>query len=302
MADRDLFDAIGFLRREGDALMRRFVRSHRAAAWAELRFEAVSHRSGAAINGEPAVVFNVYEQYGANTLDVTKGVDGALAELRPSLERAGIELHADLFRPANFITTATGNVRSSLLLGGALVVVVLFLFMFDLRTAAISCAAIPLSLLAAVIVLGRFGVTLNTMTLGGLAISIGVVVDDAVVGVENIVRRLRENRALARPRPMARVVLDACLEVRGAVVYATFAVVLVVLPVLALSGLAGRFFAPLGVAYVLAVLASLGVALTVIPALSMLPPAKTRPSCPTTGPSGVACGSGPSAQRWCSPR
>ncbi len=225
---------------------------------------------GATIDGRTGVILDISEQYGANTLEVTKGVEAALADLRPSLERSGITLHDDLFRPANFITAATGNVRSSLLLGGALVVLVLFLFLFDLRTAAISCAAIPLSLLAAVIALQRFGVTLNTMTLGGLAISIGVVVDDAVVGIENIVRRLRENRQLARPRPMAPVVLDACLEVRGAVVYATFAVILVVLPILALSGIAGRFFAPLGIAYVLAVLASLGVALTVTPALSML--------------------------------
>ncbi|HCL61385.1 MAG TPA: CusA/CzcA family heavy metal efflux RND transporter, partial [Rhizobiales bacterium] len=130
--------------------------------------------------------------------------------------------------------------------------------------------SIPLSLLAAVIVLYSFGTTLNTMTLGGLAIAIGVVVDDAVIDVENVLRRLRENAKLRQPRELARVVLDACLEMRGAVVYATFAVILVALPVLALPGLAGRLFGPLAVAYVLAVLASLLVALTVTPALSML--------------------------------
>jgi CzcA family heavy metal efflux pump len=150
------------------------------------------------------------------------------------------------------------------------VIVVLFLFLFDLRTAAISCSAIPLSLFAGVIVLDRLGGTLNTMTLGGLAISIGVVVDDAVIDVENIVRRLRENNRLSKPRPVANVVLDACLEVRSAVVYATFAVILVVLPIMALSGIAGRLFAPLGLSYTLAVLASLLVALTVTPALSMV--------------------------------
>lgn len=224
----------------------------------------------AAIDGQPGVVFNIYEQYGANTFLVSQLLQAALADLRPGLAEAGIELHAGLFRPADFIDTATGNVRSSLLLGGALVVVVLFLFLFDLRTAAISCIAIPLSLLAAIIVLLRFDLTLNTMTLGGLAIAIGVVVDDAVVDVENIVRRLRENGALTRPRSTARVVQEACLEVRGAVVYATFAVLLVVLPILGLSGLAGRLFAPLGIAYALAVLASLFVALTAIPALAML--------------------------------
>ena len=179
----------------------------------------------------------ISEQYGANTLDVTANVDAALAEIASALQRQGITLHSQLFRPANFIKTATANVRSSLILGGALVVIVLLLFLFDLRTAAISCLAIPLSLLTAVLVLEEFGVTLNTMTLGGLAISIGVVVDDAVIGIENIVRRLRENHQRDTPRAASRVVLEACLEVRGAVMYATFAVVLVVLPILALSGI-----------------------------------------------------------------
>jgi CzcA family heavy metal efflux pump len=215
------------------------------------------------------VILNVAEQYAADTLDVTKQVEAAVEELRPTLEADGITIHADLFRPANFINTATGNVRDSLLLGGVLVIVVLFLFLFDFRIAAISCTAIPLSLLAATIVLERLGVTLNTMTLGGLAIAIGVVVDDAVIDVENIVRRLRENRRSAQPRPFTRVVLDATLEVRGAVVYATFAVILVVVPIIALSGIAGRLFAPLAIAYTIAVLASLAIALTVTPALSV---------------------------------
>ena len=224
---------------------------------------------GATIQGRPGVILNVAEQYGADTVAVTRKVEAALEELRPALQADGIALHADLFRPANFITTATTNVRDSLVLGAILVIVVLFLFLFDLRTAAISCAAIPLSLLAGTILLERLGATFNTMTLGGLAISIGVVVDDAVIGIENIVRRLRENGRRPQPRPVGRVVLDACLEVRGAVVYATFAVILVVLPIMALSGIAGRLFGPLGLSYALAVLASLLVALTVTPALSM---------------------------------
>ncbi len=224
---------------------------------------------GAAIEGQPGVILNLAEQYAADTLRVTENVEAALQELRPGLEADGITIHADLFRPANFINVATGNVRDSLVLGGILVVVVLFLFLFDLRTAAISCTAIPLSLLAATLVLDRMGASLNTMTLGGLAIAIGVVVDDAVIDVENIVRRLRENRRTAEPKPFARVVLEATLEVRGAVVYATFAVILVVLPVMTLSGTVGRLFAPLGLAYTTAVMASLVVALTVTPALSM---------------------------------
>ena len=222
-----------------------------------------------AIDGKPGVVINIAAQYGANTVAVTKAIETALADLRAPLAGAGVTLHTDLFRPANFIATALGNVRAALLLGGVLVIAVLFLFLFDLRVAAISCLAIPLSLLAATIALDRFGATLNTMTLGGLAIAIGEVVDDAVIGVENIIRRLRENRGHATPRGETLVVLEASFEVRGAVVYATFAVILVFLPLLGLPGVAGRLFAPLGEAYILAVLASLLVALTVTPALAM---------------------------------
>ena len=210
------------------------------------------------------------QQYGANTREVTARVEAALQELRPALEAEQIRLHPDLFRPANFIDTATQSVVHALTIGGGLVIVVLFLFLFDWRTSVISCTAIPLSLIAAVLALQWMGETLNTMTLGGLAIAIGEVVDDAVIGVENVVRRLRENRRSTEPRPEARVVLDAILEVRSSVVYATFAVVLVFFPILALSGVAGRLFGPLGIAYILAVLASLAVALTVTPALSML--------------------------------
>ena len=223
----------------------------------------------ALVDGRPGILLMVGAQLGANTLEVTRRVEAALAELRPGLERDGIVLRGDLFRPANFIAQANGNVLQALALGGILVVVVLFVFLFDWRTAIISAVAIPLSLLAAVLVLGAMGESLNTMTLGGLAIAIGEVVDDAVIGIENAVRRLRENRRLPAPLPVARVVRDAILEVRGAVAYATFAVLLVFLPVLALTGVAGRLFGPLALAYILAVVASLVVALTVTPALAM---------------------------------
>jgi CzcA family heavy metal efflux pump len=236
---------------------------------------------GAEIQGGPGVILNVAEQYGADTLEVTKNLETAIEELRPGLAADGITIEPDLFRPANFINSATSNIRDSIIFGGVLVIVVLTLFLFDLRTAAISCTAIPLSLLAATIVLERLGVTLNTMTLGGLAIAIGVVVDDAVIDVENIVRRLRENRRSSEPKPFARVVLDATFEVRSAVVYATFAVILVVVPIMTLSGLTGRLFAPLGLAYTLAVLASLAAALTLTPALAMaLLPGRVRPRDP----------------------
>ena len=224
----------------------------------------------ATIRGVRGLVLVVSSQYGANTLQVTSQLDRALAELRPDLQAQGIALHPDVFRPADFIRTALHNVGTSLLVGGLLVILVLVLFLFDLRTAAISCTAIPLSLLAAVLVITGLGQSINTMTLGGLAIAIGEVVDDAVIDVENIHRRLRENRTLSEPRPAWRVVFDASLEVRSAVVYATFAVVLVFLPVVTMSGLAGRMFAPLGMAYIWAILASLVVALTVTPALCLL--------------------------------
>ncbi|CUA96193.1 efflux RND transporter permease subunit [Thiomonas bhubaneswarensis] len=225
---------------------------------------------GASIGGQPAVILKIQESYGANTVQVTRGVQAVLERHRASLAAQGIELHADLFRPADFITLAMHNVRDSLLLGALLVVLVIALTLLDWRAALISSLAIPLSLLAAVAVLVSMGVTLNVMTLGGLAIAIGVVVDDAVIDVENILRRLRDNAASAQPQAPLRVILAACLEVRGAVVYATAAVLLVIVPVLLLPGLSGRLFSPLAQSYALAVLASLLVALTVTPALSAL--------------------------------
>ncbi len=224
----------------------------------------------ASVEGKTGVVLVVSGQYGSNTADVTVRVEQALKELDPALKEQGIAMRPNLFRPANFINIAVHNVRDSLLLGAVFVIVILFLFLFDLRVAAISCTAIPLSLLVAVTIMGRMGFTLNTLTLGGLAIAIGEVVDDAVIDVENILRRLRENAALKSPRSVFAVVLSASIEVRSAVVYATFAVILVFIPILTLTGVAGRLFAPLGIAYILSVLASLVVALTLTPALSML--------------------------------
>jgi len=224
----------------------------------------------ASIRGKPGVILIVDAAYGSNTLEVTHGIDKALADLGPSLAAQGILIDPQVFRAADFIDVALHNVRDSLLIGAVLVAVVLFLFLFNFRTAAISCTAIPLSLLAAVIALDKMGLSLNTMTLGGLSIAIGEVVDDAVIDVENIYRRLRENRASPNPRSTFQVVLDASIEVRSAVVYATFAVILVFLPVLTMSGLAGRIFGPLGISYIWAILASLVVALTVTPALCIL--------------------------------
>ena len=223
----------------------------------------------ASIMGKPGVMIQLESQYGTNTMAVTRDIEKALAGLEPVLARQAVEVTADVFRPASFIEAAISHLRTALIVGAVLVIAVLFLFLLNVRTAAISAVAIPLSLLIAIIVLTSFGVSLNTMSLGGLAIALGEVVDDAIIDVENIYRRLRENRALREPLPAFRVVLRASLEVRSAVVFATFIVMLIFLPVLQLSGVSGRLFAPLGIAYMLAVLASLGVALTLTPAMAL---------------------------------
>jgi len=225
---------------------------------------------GAAIGGKPGVVLMVIGQYKANTLAVTDGIEDALTEFKAGFEADGITLHDDLFRPANYIESSLTNIREHLIIGGALVVLVLILFLFNIRTALISITAIPLSLFAALIVLLEMGVNLNIMVLGGLAIALGEVIDDAIIDTENIFRRLRENNALAQPKPTMDVVFEASMEVRSSVVYASFIVMLVFVPLLTLSGVAGRMFQPLGEAYILAIFASLAVALTVTPALCHL--------------------------------
>lgn len=222
---------------------------------------------GAAIATKPGVVLMVIGQYKANTLAVTHGIEDALAEFKEGFEVEGITLHDELFRPANYIETSLTNIREHLMVGGGLVMLVLFLFLFNLRTAIISMTAIPLSLFAALIVLLEMGVNINIMVLGGLAIALGEVVDDAIIDTENIFRRLRENANLSTPKPTMTVVFDASMEVRSSVVYASFIVMLVFVPLLTLSGVAGRMFEPLGEAYILAIFASLAVALTVTPAL-----------------------------------
>ncbi|MFW5451859.1 MAG: efflux RND transporter permease subunit [Methylophagaceae bacterium] len=222
---------------------------------------------GAAIAGKPGVVLMVIGQYKANTLAVTHGVEAALSEFKDGFEADGVTLHDNLFRPANYIESSISNIREHLMVGGGLVMLVLVLFLFNIRTALISMTAIPLSLFAALIVLLEMGVNINIMVLGGLAIALGEVIDDAIIDTENIFRRLRENSNLAEPKSTMEVVFDASMEVRSSVVYASFIVMLVFIPLLTLSGVAGRMFEPLGIAYILAIFASLAVALTVTPAL-----------------------------------
>jgi CzcA family heavy metal efflux pump len=219
----------------------------------------------ALLNGQPAVVLVIARQPEGNTLAVTRALDAALSEMSHHLP-PGLKLQQGLFRQATFIEQAIKNLRTALLIGALLVAIVLLTFLLDFRTALISLVALPLSLITALVVLRALGATVNTMTLGGLAIALGEVVDDSIIDVENIHRRLRLNRTLPNPRPAHDVIFDASLEVRSAVVYATFLVALVFLPVFFLSGVAGKLFSPLAEAYVLATLASLGVALLVTPA------------------------------------
>jgi CzcA family heavy metal efflux pump len=226
--------------------------------------------SAAAVMGEPAVLMMVIAQYGANTLQVSRDVESVLREFERRFASDDIQLHPRLFRPADYIERSVQNLGGHVLIGGLFVILVLYAFLFSLRTALIPALAIPLSLLGAVAVLRAFGVNLNVMVLGGLAIALGEVVDDAIIDTENIFRRLRENASSTTPRPPHRVIFDAALEVRGSVVYASFIVALVFAPLLALGGIAGRLFSPLAHAYILAILASLLVALTVTPALCCL--------------------------------
>ena len=226
--------------------------------------------SASQINGKTGIYLSIQGQLGANTHGVTLALEKALEEIEPSLKAEGVTLHKGLFRPANFIETAIDGVRTDILIGSVLVITVLFLFLFNARTAFISATAIPLSLLTAIVVMSYFNIGLNIMVLGGLAIALGEVVDDAIIDTENIFRRLRENRLLAQPLPNYQVVFNASMEVRSSVVYATFIVALVFMPLLTLSGVAGKLFAPLGFAYIAAILASLAVALTLTPALCYL--------------------------------
>ena len=222
----------------------------------------------AVINDGPGLMLIVEKFPWANTLDVTRGVEAALDEMAPGL--VGIEIDTTIFRPATFIEQALGNLTNALLLGSLLVFLVLIVFLFDWHTALISLVAIPLSLMAAALVLDIRGATINTMILAGLVISVGVVVDDAIIDIENITRRLRQHRREGSTKSTMSIVLESSLEVRSAIVYATLIDVVAVAPVFFIEGLSGAFFQPLVISYGLAVIASMVVALTVTPALAYI--------------------------------
>ena len=234
---------------------------------AEVGFAPRVKRGDAGVNGSPAVIISVQKQPAADTVALTEQVEAALKELSKSFQN-GVKADQILFRQADFIKTSIDNVQRVLIEAAIVVTVILFLFLLNVRTTLISLTAIPLSLLVSVLVFKAFGLSINTMTLGGLAIAIGELVDDAVVDVENIFRRLRENARIKVPEPLLRVVAKASIEVRSGIVYATFIIVLVFVPLFALSGIEGRLFAPLGIAYVVSILASLLVSITVTPVLA----------------------------------
>src|SRR4029077_1081212 len=236
---------------------------------ADVREGAAFKRGEGSRNGKPAVIVGVQKQPGANTIELTARLDRELDRLQTELPK-GMTIDRKIFRQADFIEVAVDNVVKALRDGGILVIIVVLLFLANLRAAAITLTAMPLSLAAAILVLRAYGATINTMTLGGMAIAIGALVDDAIIDVENVVRRLRENRAkpVEARRPDAEIVLNATIEIRTSIVFATVIIVLVFLPVFGLAGVEGRLLTPLALAYIVALLASLGVAIVVTPALA----------------------------------
>ncbi len=235
---------------------------------ADVREAAALKRGEGSRNGKPAVIVGVQKQPGANTIDVTARLDRELDALQQELPE-GITIDRRIFRQSDFIEVAVANVIKALRDGGLLVIVVVLVFLANLRAAAITLTAIPLSLVAAVLVLRGSGATINTMTLGGMAIAIGALVDDAIIDVENVVRRLRENQSKppAERQPASAIVRDATLEIRTSIVFATVIIVMVFLPIFGLSGIEGRLLTPLAVAYIVALGTSLVVAMLVTPAL-----------------------------------
>src|SRR5215213_3968424 len=223
-------------------------------------------RGDGSFNGQPAVVATIQKQPGANTLEVTGQIETTLAGLKATLP-PDVQIDTKAFQQADFINRAVGNVRRALIEGGIMVTVVLFLFLWNFRTTFISLTAIPLSLIAAILAMRYFGLSINTMTLGGLAIAIGELVDDAIIDVENVFRRLRQNAQSPSPEPTISVIFRASSEIRNSIVFATLIIVLVFLPLFSLGGFEGRMFAPLAFAYITSIGASLVVALTVTPVL-----------------------------------
>ncbi|MDE6818661.1 MAG: CusA/CzcA family heavy metal efflux RND transporter, partial [Muribaculaceae bacterium] len=242
---------------------------------ARVRHGGAEPRIGAAsVKGSPAVIITVTKQPGAGTIGLTERVDSELADIRAGLP-AGVSMHTDIFRQADFISTSISNLQRALLEGGLFVAIVLFFFLMNLRTTLVSLVALPMSIFVTLLILHLLGFTINTMSLGGIAIAIGSLVDDAIVDVENVYRRLRENRALpaGERQPVRRVVFEASAEVRTPIFNSTLVIIASFLPLFFLSGVEGRLLIPLGVAFIVALIASTIVALTLTPVLCSYLPA-----------------------------
>lgn len=233
---------------------------------AEVKIDSAIKRGDSSYNGKPSVVLVIQKQPGTDTVKITKDIEAAIESIKSSLPQ-GIGITTDVFKQSNFIEASIDGVKNKLIFGTILVFIVLFAFLANLRMSLITLTAIPLSFLMTFIVFKLFGLTVNTMTLGGLAIAIGELVDDSIVDVENIFRRLRENRYLEKPKSILKVIFDASSEVRNSIVIATLIICFVFVPLLNLSGIEGRLFTPLAISYLTALLASLLVSLTVTPVL-----------------------------------
>ena len=233
---------------------------------AELKFGGPIKRGDGSLNGKPAVILSIEKQPGTNTITLTKEITTALEDIKKSIPK-DVKINTEVFQQKHFIENSLTNVEHALRDGFILVIIILFLFLLNFRTTIITLTAIPLSLIITAIVFKAFDISINTLTLGGLAIAIGELVDDAIVDVENVYRRLKENWNSEQPRPLRKVIYEASSEVRNSIVYATIIVVLVFLPLFYMQGIEGKIFAPLGIAYITSILASLVVSLTLTPVL-----------------------------------
>jgi CzcA family heavy metal efflux pump len=233
---------------------------------ADVKIAPALKRGDGSFNMQPAVIATLQKQPNANTLEVTEAIEKTLADLKATLP-PDVTIDTKAFQQADFINRAVGNVQASIIEGGIMVTIVLFLFLWNFRTTFISLSAIPLSLIVAILAMNYFGISINTMTLGGLAIAIGALVDDAIIDVENVFRRLKQNAQLPTPAPVIDVIFKASSEIRNSILYATLIIIVVFLPLFSLGGFEGRMFAPLAFAYIISITASLFVALTVTPVL-----------------------------------
>ncbi|MEO7265346.1 MAG: efflux RND transporter permease subunit [Ferruginibacter sp.] len=233
---------------------------------ADVKFGGPIKRGDGSFNGKPAVILSIEKQPGASTITLTDDILAAIEDIKASLPK-DIHINTDVFQQKSFIATSLTNVEHALRDGFILIIIILFLFLLNFRTTIITLTAIPLSLIISAIVFKMFDISINTLTLGGLAIAIGELVDDAIVDVENVYRRMKENWVSEHPKPLLKVIYEASSEVRNSIVYATIIVVLVFIPLFYLQGIEGKIFAPLGIAYITSIVASLLVSLTLTPVL-----------------------------------